>query len=171
MEWLWHVMDRLIAAVCALACMQVPSFFMQYMQRLAGHLQELTMQLDALAHLANVSGRTLPQYIQKFSSQIDRDFSEQGVWMQGLVQRHEDLGRSFEALQQATPWGRPFTFLTHVDRNIAFGTWEEFQPSVTFSTEALLYAFCGILIGSCLVFCVSRLFKLCIPRMQSRAKI
>lgn len=166
MQWLWHMTDRLISAVCALGCMQIPSFFMQYMQRLAGHLQELTRQLDALTHLANRNGRTLTQYIQKFSSQSDRDFSDQGVWMEMLVQRHADLTQSFQALQQATPWGRPFVFLTHLDHNIALGTWEDFQPALTISSEALLYAFFGILTGSCLVFCLSSVSKLCVPRVQ-----
>lgn len=160
MEWLWHVMDRSISALCALACMQIPSFFVQYMQRLSGHIQELHRQLNTLTRLAEANGRTLSQYIQKFLSQADRDFSDQGAWMEGLLQRHMELSQSWQAMQEADAWHRPFVFLTHVDRSIALSAGEEFQPAVVISTEGLLYAFLGILIGSCCVFCLRGMWKL-----------
>lgn len=160
MQWLWQMMDRCVSAVCALGCMQIPSFFMQYMQRLAGHTQELNRQLGALTQMAKANGRSLPQYIEKFLQQTDRDFSDQGVWMQSLVHRHADLTQSYEQLQHASPWSKPFVFLAHVDHSIAFGTWEEFTPTLTLSTEAFLYAFVGVLLGSCLVLCVSSILKI-----------
>lgn len=154
MEWLWHIMDRSISVLCALICMQIPSFFVQYMQRLAGHIQELQRQLGTLTHLAEASGRTLPQYIQKFLNQQDHDFSDQGVWMEALVNRYVDLSHSWQVLQGAESWNRPFIFFAQADRSIALGTWEEFQPALTISTEGMLYALLGVLVGSCLVFCL-----------------
>ena len=166
MEWLWHVIDRSIAALCALACMQIPSFFVQYMQRLSGHIQELHRQLSALTQLAKASGRTLPQYIQKFLSQTDHDFSEQGLWMEGLAHRYIELSQGWQAIQHADSWNRPFVFFAHMDSSIVLGTWKEFQPAVAISTEGLLYAFIGILIGSCLVFCVRGVMRLFLCRGQ-----
>lgn len=161
MEWIWHVMDRSISAVCALICIQIPSFFVQYMQRLSGHIQELQRQLSTLRHLAEGSGRTLTQYIEKFLHQSDHDFSGQGLWMQGLVQRHSGLSQSWQALQEADAWHRPFVFLSEMDRNIAFGTMGEFQPAIAMSIEGLLYAFIGVLIGSFFVFCIRGMWRLC----------
>lgn len=159
MEWIWQVMDRSISAVCALLCLQIPSFFVQYMQRLSGHIQELQRQLGTLKHLAQASGRNLTQYIEKFVHQSDHDFSEQGQWMQGLLERHGGLTQSFQALQNADAWQRPFVFLSEMDSNIAFGTVHEFQPAIAMSVEGLLYAFMGVLIGSCLVFCLRTTWK------------
>jgi hypothetical protein len=146
-RWISSILDRIFALLGALLFSQFPFFIQQYTQQLAGHVAELQWQIGALAQLASQSGKSLEQYIQKFSNSIDPDFSLQGHFMQGLVQRFDRLSEGLQALQQATVWERPFIFIQYFHQSIASATYENFKPGLAFTVESAAYLLCGLLVG------------------------
>lgn len=145
--WLSHVLDRVFVVVGAFLCSQIPAFMQQYTQRLGGHLSELNHQLVQLQKVAKLSGKTLPEYVAKFQASGDLDFIRQGELMQQLIERQQVLTQALTQLIHADTVQRPLIFIRHLQIDIAQGTMQSFQPSLTFSGEGLFYALLGVLVG------------------------
>lgn len=145
--WLSHILDRVFAAVGAFLFSQIPAFMQQYTQRLGGHLSELNHQLVQLQKVAKLSGKTLPDYVAKFLGSADLDFVRQGELMQQLIERQQVLAQAFTHLIHADAFQRPLFFIRYIQFDIAKGTMQSFQPSLTFSEEGLFYALLGVLAG------------------------
>lgn len=141
------ILDRLCALAGALLFSQAPEFFQQYTQRLAGHVAELQRHVDILKQLAKQSGKTLHDYIHKFISNSDPDFSNQGTMMQKMVDRLNDLTLSLQSMQTASVWSRPWEFVTHLQEDIAYGTMVHFKAGLPLTLEGACYAFIGMLVG------------------------
>lgn len=157
LAWIPHFLDRVCAVAGAFFLSQFPAFYQQYTQRLAGHLSELTRHLTALQRLAEQSGKTLPAYIQKFVSSRDLDFSEQGAFMNSLLERHLQLSNAYTHLVQANPLERPWVLMTHAQTDIMRGVLTDFQPAISLTLEGLLYATLGIMAGYLVFACLRRL--------------
>jgi Protein of unknown function (DUF2937) len=137
----------LFALLGALLFSQIPFFMQQYTQQLAGHVAELQIQIAAIDKLAGQSGKTLQQYIEKFSSNSDTDFVLQGHFMQKLFDRFNEMSEGLNALQQATPWFHPFVFIKFFQTNIGLSTYASFKPGLSLTLESGLYMLAGLLFG------------------------
>ena len=141
------LLDRLCVVLGAFVGSQIPEFFQQYTQRLAGHVDELGHLLDHLRHLAASSNKTLEQYIQKFLSSSDPDFAGQGELMQGLTVRWEELHQALHHLTYSSIWMRPYVFIKDLQSDIFHSTLASFQPGFNLTLEGLGYAGLGIFVG------------------------
>lgn len=71
-KWISSLIDRIFAAVGGVLFSQAPLFMKQYAQQLSGHAAELRFQVDAMKQAASNSGKTLEQFIQKFTERGGR---------------------------------------------------------------------------------------------------
>lgn len=147
LSWISRFLDRLFAVGGAFLFSQFPAYFQQYTQRLAGHLAELNYHLAELSRIAQASGKSLTAYIHKFSTNPDLDFAQQGVMMQGLIERQYILSDAYRKLTEASLFAKPYLFSVHFQADIAKGTLHDFQPALAFTAEGLLYAILGIVFG------------------------
>lgn len=139
--------DRLCVVAGAFIGSQIPSFMQQYIQRLSGHIEELKIQINAWRHLASVSGKGLSEYISKFTTHSDIDFSQHGELMQSMINRLDDFVKALNAYQTSGILERPFAFLAHVKGEIFDGTLHAFVPQLTLTAEGGCYAVAGMLCG------------------------
>src|SRR5437868_3357216 len=96
------IMDRLFVVAGALIFVQAPLLMHQYRTQLRGHVAELQIQVSMMRHHAQETGKTLEQYIHKFVSSSDTDFSYQGQLMKGMVARLESLSGGLFEMDHAT---------------------------------------------------------------------
>lgn len=153
------IIDRLCIVAGAFLGSQIPQFMQQYTQRLAGHVAELHHLLEQLRKTASNSQKSLDQYVQKFVSSPDADFASQGAFMQGILQRWDELNQALVQLSQSPAWTRPFVFFKELQPDIAQSTFATFQPGINLNLEGLCYAGIGILIGWAFFQLISKCFS------------
>lgn len=141
------IIDRVFAVAGAIAFMQIPQYMQAYTLSLAGRVAELSYQVDQITHAAKKSGKTLQEFIQKFQSSTDADFSSQGFFMEGMVKRLTELSDALAAIQTSNPFFRPFTFLSHFNYDISQTALKDFQFGLSLSWESLIFALLGMLFG------------------------
>jgi len=146
-KWLGGLIDRFFAVIGAIFFAQVPLFMQQYSQQLIGRTAELRFQVDAMRQIANTSGKTLGQLMQKFLENSDADVALQGEIMLTMVNRWHHLSEALAAMQESSIWTRPFVFLTHLDNDVFFSTFEQFKIGLPLTPEGGVYALVGIVLG------------------------
>ena len=67
--------------------------------------------------------------------------------MKSKIERAAWLESHLDAMRNAGPIRRPYTFATRMDRTIAAETWQHFEPAVPLDAISLIYAGVGALIG------------------------
>jgi hypothetical protein len=138
------LIDRVCVVAGAVVFAQAPHFFQAYTQRLGGHLGEVHNQLVQIRTAAERSGKSLEEYIAKFTSHVDPDISRQGEFMQSLATRFTELTKAYMALIHSTPWERPFAFLRHLQADIAETAFQDFHFGLELTTETAIYALIGM---------------------------
>lgn len=157
--WIGGLVDRVFAVAGALTFSQIPLFMQQYQQHLAGHVAELRSQVEAMKNSAALTGKSLQQYVIKFLSSEDIDFKNQGDLMNSMIQRYDKLNEGYQALQHATIYSKPITFIKYMDWDIGRSTWNSFEVGFSFSMEGASYAIVGLMLGLLLFWLLSKIFK------------
>lgn len=146
-SFIGSLLDRLCVVAGAFIGSQIPQFMQQYTQRLAGHVEALHKLITQLTQIASLSQKNLPQYIQKFKASGDPDFIQQGDFMQGILNRWQELHHALDHLTQSPIWFRPYYFLKEIQPDIAHSTLSSFQPGLSLTIEGLCYAGAGMIVG------------------------
>jgi hypothetical protein len=155
LQWIPGIIDRLCAAVGAIAAVQAPLFMQQYVQQLVGRQAELQLQVEAMRRNAALSGKSLEQLIQKFISSGDMDVVRQGEVLSAIVDRWHHLSDALVAMQGSTIWTQPFIFLYHLNADVFSSTWHRFHMGLPLTLEGGVYALVGVGCG----YAVFALFK------------
>jgi len=162
-NWILKLLDRIFVVMGALICIQAPLFMQQYHQQLVGRVDELAQQVDMMHQVAMESNKSLEQFIFKFVTNNDIDFSRQGNIMKGMVDRWRYLSEGLSSVDNASIWIKPFVFLQYLDYPIAHSTLNHYQFGIILTYEGLIYALIGICVGyllySILCSVVKRLFS------------
>ncbi len=157
-------LDRAFALAGAVLLAQFPQFYGQYIQRLAGHLDEARRTVGLYEETAASLGFTLEQYIEHHLVSDSTVFVSAGQVIASLLERLHQLERSFNALLEAAPLFRWWIFLQEAEWPIAAQTWHDFTPGIPTTVEGLLYAAAGLLLGwSCYTagkFLIQKLIRL-----------
>lgn len=146
-KWLLEITDRIFVVGGALLFSQLPLYMQQYEQRLAGHIDELRYQLDAIRKLALQSGKTLDQYIDKFISNADADFSSHGTFIHAMQLRFVKLSDALSQLNEASVFRKPFAFFRHFDLSMGKASLYDFKPGLLLTVEGICYAVLGMAAG------------------------
>jgi hypothetical protein len=140
------LIDRALCVIGTVAFAQFPEFVQQYLQRLGGHLDEARRQLAHFRDVATQSGLTLDGLISRTDANSDPVVAKLGGVMSEAVARVAHLEQAQAAIQNASPWTRPFAFLGHAEHDIVRATMHAFQPAVPTTVEGLVYAVLGMLV-------------------------
>lgn len=160
--------DRIFAVIGALLFIQIPLFIQQYSQSLAGHIDELKYQINIMQAAASETGKTLPQYVDKFVQSGDVDFSNQGYIIQAMIERWQSLSNGLSALQQANVFTKPYVFFSNLNFDIARSTLHSYNFGISLSFEGLMYGIIGIFFGY-IFFVVTAFFSgKCIRRFRKK---
>ncbi len=138
------LLDRALCVGGAVIFSQAPEFMQQYVQRLGGHLDEARRQLEQFKKVAAQSGLSLEQFIAQTNANADAAVAKLGGVMSEASVRVEHLETAQAAIAAASPLGRPWAFLQHVDAEIANATWSFYKPAVPTTVEGALYALVGM---------------------------
>jgi hypothetical protein len=129
------------------------------MMHLAGRVDELQYQVLLMREAATQSGKTLKEFIAKFSENSDLDFSRQGEIMQGMVQRLASFSETLASLLNANFLTRPFKFLFHLDWSIVKSTFATYKIGLFLTFESLIYGLIGVVVGYYLYQTISIVFR------------
>lgn len=157
-KWISSLIDRIFAAVGGVLFSQAPLFMKQYAQQLSGHAAELRFQVDAMKQAASNSGKTLEQFIQKFTESNDVDFVRQGDIMSAMVNRWYSVTDALAALQDSSVFTRPFAFMRYSNWDIIKSTWSQYVFGLPFTLEGLVYAVIGIIVGFLIFYGIRKFF-------------
>lgn len=158
--WMIGLIDRIFAVLGALVFAQLPLFMQQYQHQLFGHIAELRVQTQAMETIAAAGGKTLPQFIQKFTESADPDFMRQGELMFGMTDRLQTLSQGMEAISAASPLSKFITFFQHVNVDIAKATLTDFRPGIPLTLEGGAYALAGVAVGFLFFYAIKKTFLL-----------
>ena len=129
----------------AVALSQFPEFSQQYMQRMSGAVDELRGVVVAFDLTATASGLTRQEALDRMQGD---DFQE-GLrdTIETSINRYESLSTNLTALRSATPLERLGQFYRFSDTDLAQRTWQDFKPAVPVTTDGLIAAGIGFLVG------------------------
>ena len=135
------ILDRLIllAAILLAAC--VPSFIVQYRQRLGGRLDQLRADLAPFQTIANHDfGGSLAKMIDHHLASTDATFHQEGAALQSMVDSAAHLGEALQALN--TDLIHQCLYLVrNPDHDLLQATWSIYQPGFTLTMEGAVFAF------------------------------
>lgn len=145
-------MLRILTLIAGLAgatgLSQFPEFSQQYLQRLAGAVDELAKVVADFDASAEGVGLTRDQALASLSGgEFQRARRED---MRRTIDRSERLSADLAALREATAVQRALQPARFMDSEIAAAAWEDFKPAVPVTTEGLGFAGVGFGAGALL---------------------
>lgn len=143
----------------AVGLSQFPEFSQQYLQRLAGSVDELrgfVLEFDQTASAAGITREDALAEIagSKFLNQHQDDLA-------GKITRYEQLNANYVALKEAEPLQRLTQVYRFTDTDLARRTWDDYRPAVPVTLDGFICA--GIGFGA--LWLVVMLFFKGLPRL------
>lgn len=164
-----RILDRVIAVLGAVIFAQFPQFISQYIQRMGGHVDELTRIISQYKKAAEVSGKTLESYIQFHLTATIPDYVNSGKIMEANVERYNDLKSALNDLVSSTGYTKFFIFVKEIDSNIFKAAMDNFSPGIPTSIEGAVYAGCGLIMGWLLYAGIKKLIQLPFKKKKAAA--
>lgn len=127
------------------ALAQFPEFYQQYLQRLAGRLDELRQRAAEIANDAAAQGLDVQAYIARFLDSPAHAL--EGERMAEALENAARLGTAYDALARADAWQQFPLFLRHLDPALAGDAASLFQPALPLGLAGLIYALFGAALG------------------------
>lgn len=155
-----NLADRVFATIGAIIFIQFPQFYLQYLQRLGGHLDEAFRVVDKYTKAAASNNLTLNEYIKIHLTSNNNVFISTGKLINDFVERLQHLESSMKALKGSLPWNRWWFFLKEMDFNIVKQTLANYTLGIPITIEAFIYALIGLFIFYSLYQGVKRLILL-----------
>jgi hypothetical protein len=146
-QWTRDFCCKAVALAFAFCFAQGPMWLQDLQQQLEARLSELSWQVEGIDRAASAVQKTRQAYIEKFCSQSDADFVQQGEMMKGTLARCERFTLLLHTLQDAPLWQRPMLCFVHFDKEVFAATWHSFEWGLAFNGETLVYAAVGLLFG------------------------
>ncbi|MEC3863254.1 DUF2937 family protein [Mesobacterium sp. TK19101] len=137
---------------------QFPEFSQQYLQRLGGAVDELTVVVTAFDADARAAGLTRQEALADLNS--GGTFAQsRSASMQATFDRHARLTADLAALQGAGPFTR-LKLLGHLDdSDIARRAWGAYKPALPITFEGVSFAIAGFAVGALLLWAMIRTVK------------
>jgi hypothetical protein len=147
MAFIRGILDRivLVAGVIVAGC--IPSFIVQYRQRVGGMLDQVLKDLAPFQAIADkLHHGSLQELIQHHLDSSDPTFYKEGAAVRAMLESAEQLRKTVQALD--TDLFHQLSYLlTRMDPLIARATWDVFSPSFGLTAESVvLGSIVGVLI-------------------------
>lgn len=124
---------------------QSPEFSQQYLQRLAGQVDSLTLVIAEFD--ASAAGAGLTRYEALAELQGTPFLDAHQADKRRLIARHERLSNDLAILRAATPYERMLLPHRMADRDLLEAVWADFRPAVPVTLAGLVAGAVGLLIG------------------------
>jgi len=135
-DWVWQKLDSFLGgtviAVSGVAASQAQAFMIQYVQRLGGHLDEAKAQLNSVQH--GLRYQLMSETVRKELENEARN-------------RVADLQNAYTAITEANVFTKPFALLRHAESTMLNGTWRDFVPALSASTDSIVYIVMAMILG------------------------
>lgn len=156
----------LCGGVAGAVCLaQFPAFSQQYLQRLAGQadvLQDIVADFDTDAAEA---GLTREEALAELSGTAFLD--ERGDTMRRTIARAERVEANLTVLRLATPIERLMLPHRFDDMETLQATWSDFRPGVQMTSDGILFAVIGFLVGTLFSWSILSLLMMPVRRWLS----
>lgn len=133
------ILDRivLVAAVIMAGC--IPSFIVQYRQRIGGMLDQVLKDLAPFQLIADkLHHGSLQELIRHHMDSSDPTFYREGAAVRAMMEYAEQLRKTFQALD--TDLFHQLGYLaTRMDPLVARATWDAFSPSFGLTVESVVF--------------------------------
>lgn len=163
-----RILALAIGLICALAASQLPEFAQQYRQRLGGAVEELGRVVTRFDESAQSSGLSRDQAIARLGDQPDPLVRREGEAMGVAAERLAQLRRQREDLATAGPFERVLVFIRQMDPGLARATYIDFEPAVPATTEGVVTAAIGFVLGWGGTLFLAHVFRRLRPRARTR---
>ena len=134
------ILDRLVllAAVLLAAC--IPSFIVQYRQRLGGRLEQVRADLAPFQAIADHNfGGSLSKLIDYHLASHDATFHQEGTAVQAMVDAATRLSAALQALNTDVVH-QCLYLVRNPDYGLLQSTWGAYQPGFTLTLQSALFA-------------------------------
>ena len=162
------VFDRIVSAAGALIFFQIPSFLVQYQQRLGGHVDEMAHLIRKYKSAAADNGRTVEEYIGLHLQSNVKEFVSTGKIMTENMERYTDLSAALKSLSQSKGFVKFYSFLKDIDIDIFKATLKNFVPGISFNTDTLIYGAAGIIFFMAVYFVIKKSVLFVIKIIKTR---
>jgi hypothetical protein len=135
------------AMISAIVGAQLPEYAQQYRQRLGGAIDELNMIITRFNADAAQNGLTQEQGIARLQANTDEFVQSRGGQMQEIITRQARLANQLESLSHAGSFLRVWELTTKGDPAIAWRAYQSFEPGIPVTTEGVVSAIIGFVIG------------------------
>jgi len=133
-------LDRLVLLFGVVVAGCIPSFIVQYRQRLDGRLEQVLMDLAPFQAIAEHEHHgSLAELINYHLQSNDPTFHQEGAAIQAMQRSADQLRAMVQALN--TDLAHQFSYLLgHSDKSLLHSTWVAYQPSFTLDLQGVLFA-------------------------------
>jgi hypothetical protein len=170
MRFLGAMLDRLVLLAGVLAAACIPSFIVQYRQRLGGRLEQVQADIAPFQAIADHNfGGSLPRLIQYHLASRDSTFHQEGVALQGMLDAAAHLRDALQALNTDL-LHQCLYLLRQPDVALLHSTWSAYQPGFTLTPQSGLFALAlGLLVWLLFLGCwhgIALLTRAAVPTWQ-----
>ena len=154
-----RLINGIVSVLGAASSSQFPAFFQQYHQRIGGSLDQAKVAAERIQQVAKTLGMTVNKMVERVILSNDATYQSLGTIN---IQALEDLARlekADAALSNATGFNKFLQFANHFDPFVAEGTWRTFEPAVPLTSEALVYAVIGMILGILFLRCIEFIIR------------
>ncbi|MCL2155228.1 MAG: DUF2937 family protein [Leptospirales bacterium] len=156
LKFLEAVIDRIVSVVGAVIFIQIPTFLVQYKQRLGGHVDELARLINQYKSAAAGNGKTVEEYIGLHLNSGVNEFISTGKLMTENMERFNELSLALLNLSESSGIKKLFVFLKSMDFDIFKETYKDFVPGISFSLDSILYCIVGIIFAMLLYLLIKK---------------
>lgn len=154
-DWILQKLDSfigaLVIAAAGISASQAQAFMVQYVQRLGGHLDEAKATLNTIQH--GLRYQLMSDTVRK---ELEAD-------AQARVKHLQD---AYHAIADASILVKPLALLRHADPTMLAGTWHDFVPALSASTDNVVYIAVAMILG----FLLYELVKLPLLALMSEPR-
>ena len=161
------VIDRIISTAGALIFFQIPSFLVQYQQRLGGHVDELARLINKYKSAAGDNGRTVEEYIGLHLQSNVKEFVSTGKIMTENMERYTDLSAALKSLSQSKGIVKFYSFLKDIDIDIFKAALKNFVPGISFNIDTLIYGAAGIVFFMTVYFVIKKSLLFIVKKIRN----
>ncbi len=171
LKFITRIFDRVLFTISFILGVQAPEFIQQYMQRLSGHLNEASFQLQKFQQIADLQfNGDMAQMITRYKTNSDEAIKQTGIIVEDMVIRIEGFEQQLAGLEHGQYITKFYHFLSNIDLEMANATVQHFQLAIPLElgaiTTGVIFAFVVLILQSGLKFCALALTN----KIFSRAK-
>ena len=151
MVWVRQKFIYAVAVMCGIGTSQFPEFAQQYKQRLGGAIEELGRVVSDFDRDATISGLSRSQALDLHQQSTAPLFQQRGRSMRAAIDRYETLLKQRDDFARRSSLTQPLV-LAYSDGVTIAGALHDFSPAVPTTTDGLIWAASGFVLGAAVVY-------------------